>query len=94
MSALRRRRCELSPLTSTLLVRSSATILTVGIPPPSAAAPVYRVLTMRTTSTALACCIGMTSMFSSPVWSMRWMMRATRLTLAARSEMISMFEAG
>jgi len=49
---------------------------------------------MRTTSTALACCIGMTSMFSSPVWSMRWMMRTMRLTFAARSEITSMFEAG
>ena len=49
---------------------------------------------MRTTSAALACCIGMTSMFSSPVWSMRWTMRTTRFTFDARSEMISMFEAG
>ena len=91
---LSRSRCDASPLTSTLLVRSSATILTVGMPPPSAAALVYSVLTMRTTSEALACCIGITSMFSSPVWSMRWMMRIMRFTFDARSEMISMFEAG
>ena len=94
MSVFRRRRCELSPLTSTLLVRSSATIFTVGTPPPSAPAVAYSELTMRTTSEALACCIGMTSMFSSPVWSMRWMMRTMRLTFAARSEMISMLEVG
>ena len=49
---------------------------------------------MRTTSIALACCIGMTSISSSPVWSMRSMIRAMRETLEARSEMISMFEAG
>ncbi len=88
------RRCARSPLTSTLFVRSSATILTVGMPPPSAAAVVYSWLTMRTTSEALACCIWMTSISSSPVWSMRSMMRAIRETFDARSEMISMFEAG
>ena len=41
---------------------------------------VYRLLTMRTTSAALACSIGITSMSSSPVWSMRWMIRIMRLT--------------
>ena len=38
-SVFRRRRCEVSPLTSTLLVRSSAITLTCGMPAPSAAAP-------------------------------------------------------
>ena len=33
-------------------------------------------------------------MSSSPVWSMRWMMRTMRFTFEARSEMISMFEDG
>ena len=36
----------------------------------------------------------MMSTSSSPCWSMRWMMRITRLTLLARSEMISMLPAG
>jgi len=93
ISVLRRSRCELSPLTSTLLVRSSATIFTVACRRPRRCAGVEgvddayhlggaRVLHRDDVDVLVA------------VWSMRSMMRTMRLTFEARSEMISMFETG
>jgi hypothetical protein len=48
----------------------------------------------RTISAAEACSRRITSMSPSPLVSMRWTMRTMRLTLDARSEMISMFALG
>ena len=86
----------LSPLTSTLLVRSSATTCTVGA---AAAFGARAVLSERVDDAhdlggRWRARSGITSMSSSPAWSMRWMMRIMRFTLPARSEMISMFDAG
>ena len=86
-------RSDFSPLTRTLLVRSSATIFT-GAPAPSAAWPWLREFTVRTSSVALAFFSWMISTGSSPLSSMRWMIFMMRLTLLARSEMMSMLPLG
>ena len=49
---------------------------------------------MRTISEAEAFCSGMTSIGSSPLSSMRSMMRMMRFTLLARSEMMRMLPPG
>ena len=86
------RRWFFSPLISTLLVRSSAT--SPSWPAPSVRCACASEVSTRTTSPAVACSSGTTSMSSSPARSIRSMMRSSLRTFAARSEMMSMLEGG